>query len=39
MATVVVGDAEELEDPLRQGGFGPVTVVQDPPPGGDPLDD
>ncbi|HEX4865515.1 MAG TPA: insulinase family protein, partial [Acidimicrobiales bacterium] len=33
MATVVVGDAEELEEPLRQGGFGPVTVVHDPPPG------
>jgi zinc protease len=37
MATVVVGDADELEEPLRQGGFGPLTIVHDPPLGTNPL--
>jgi zinc protease len=38
MATVVVGDADELEEPLRQGGFGPLTIGHDPPLGTNPLD-
>lgn len=32
-AVVVVGDAEALEGPMRAAGFGPVTVIEDPPPG------
>lgn len=31
MATVVVGDAEALETPLKEAGLGAVTVVEDPP--------
>lgn len=31
LAVVVVGDAGEVEAPLRAAGFGPVTVVEDPP--------
>lgn len=38
MATVVVGDAEVLEGPLRAGDFGPLTVVSDPEPGAEDLD-
>jgi zinc protease len=37
MATVVVGNADDIEEPLRAGGFGPVTVERDPEPGAEDL--
>lgn len=33
LAIVVVGDASVVGDPLEKAAFGPVTVVEDPPPG------
>ncbi len=30
MAIVVVGDADQVRDPLKRAGFGPVTVIEDP---------
>ena len=33
MATVVVGNADDIEAPLRAAGFEPLTIVRDPEPG------
>lgn len=37
LAIVVVGDAEQVEDPLVKAGFGPVAVLEDPEPGNAPA--
>lgn len=33
VAIVIVGDADQVADPLSNAGFGPVNLIEDPPPG------